>query len=314
MLRWLIALLVVSAAPAMSQDAPSRGTIIIGFRQEARPFVWQDRDSGAYRGYLADLCYEAVLNANYLPQGVTITATQRAAFLQGKPEASGDATPEIDLLCDPTTISMRRLSGFLRLKEPPDRRFSPIVFLANGTFSQRPRITKESLDRSGADLTDWTCMGEGDASSATLLVGFVVGTTAEDEINELMRSPAKVLGSGDEPRWQRICSYEFKNHAEGVGRLCAGEIDLYFGDSDIVNAYAALSPSCNPVTRPKRTSYEPYAFVVTDRTPGFYDHFVKGLYASFGNDTKAQNRVRTYFPDQEISTYLEILYRIYRLP
>ncbi|MEM9248218.1 MAG: transporter substrate-binding domain-containing protein [Pseudomonadota bacterium] len=309
MVRHMITALLLGMTPAWAQVGGE--VIVIGIRAEARPFAWYEAQTRTFRGYLTDLCYEAVRHANYLPRGVPITAKQRDAFLAGDPTGN-TPVPDIDLLCDPTTISMGRITTFLEREETRNFRFSPIVFLANGTLSMRSDVDRESMEDRDVDLTGWTCTDPETEGAATLLAGFVVGTTAEDEVRVLRRNPARILEEPDQP--DRICSFEFENHAEGISKLCNGEIDVYFGDSDIVDAYAALHPDCKPVPKLKSVSYEPYALVVTDRTEGFYDHFVKGLYASFGNSVKAQNRVLTYFPDQQISEYLETLYRIYQIP
>jgi hypothetical protein len=133
-------LLAVTLAPALglpdlalaaeASGAEGDTEIIIAVRRDARPFIWKDRDTGQYLGFFWDICTEAVQRAGYRFRVEEIKAIGRKDFLS-------TGTQDYDLLCDPTTITLKRLQNFIRKNGASHLVFSPIVFVSNGTSSRK---------------------------------------------------------------------------------------------------------------------------------------------------------------------------------
>lgn len=135
--------LMLSSMPLRAQTT-SFGDIRIGARADARPFVWKEarsgampvegRETGEFLGFFWDICTEAVARAGYDYGGSVeeVDSEKRQAFLQ-----SGEGG--YDLLCDPTTITLSRMAGFAPGAPAAALEFSPIIFVANGTFVQQER-------------------------------------------------------------------------------------------------------------------------------------------------------------------------------
>ena len=138
------ALAAADGAPTANED-----TVVIGVRVDTPPFAWQDDETGAFRGYLNDLCIEAVTRAKYYFELVPVTAAERVGIINGNPDFKTEAVLAghvvLDLLCDPTTISLARLQTLLGAIPPYGEGlvFSPIVFVANGSY-----VTKEEFEPS----------------------------------------------------------------------------------------------------------------------------------------------------------------------
>ena len=113
----------------------------MGVRTDARPFIaWSDQ-SEEYLGFFWDICTEAVDRAGYtIATKVQVDATLRADFLN---KGIGD----YDLLCDPTTITLERMRRFADEEETAQLEFSPIVFVANGSFVQQERGAPDPAGR-----------------------------------------------------------------------------------------------------------------------------------------------------------------------
>lgn len=108
----------------------------IGVRADTPPFASIDYTSGAYEGFFYTVCTLAVKRAGYQLEEVPVTAEERNAFLK-------TGTGSLDLLCDPTTITLRRMENFAIAKSngeaadqpaAPHLSYSQIVFVANGGF------------------------------------------------------------------------------------------------------------------------------------------------------------------------------------
>ncbi|MCA1408516.1 transporter substrate-binding domain-containing protein [Ensifer sp. IC3342] len=106
--------------------------ITVGVRSDARPFIWQDRNTNGYNGFFWDICTEAVQRAGYRFKAVNVETGKRAKFLS---TGAGD----FDLLCDPTTITLKRMQNFAYDGGAPHLEFSPIIFVANGSYVQQQR-------------------------------------------------------------------------------------------------------------------------------------------------------------------------------
>lgn len=317
----IIAFGLLSGGVAGAQDVSTDGSLVrMGVRVDAKPFAWQDPASGSFLGFLVDLCTDAATRAGYPFEQVPITAVERIEVLKG-------ARPDIDVLCDPTTITLGRMRAFAALEPPGSVAFSPIVFVANGTYMTR-------TDRKGASETPEdpvACLAPpassvADASAATpaagaaveaaplkyLRAGYVVGTTIGPVIASAIRAKGLLLAPNE-----RVCPVEMPDHVTGVAAFCGGDLDYYFGDADIIEAYVADARSqglpCEVEARPRPISYEPYALVIGGRKPEFRDAFVTALYEVFHHGT-ADDRFEGHFEGRRMAPFLETLFRINRIP
>ena len=134
---------LVSGGVATAQQVSTEKSLVrMGVRVDAKPFAWQDRASGSFLGFLVDLCTDAATRAGYPFEQVPITAAERIEIL-------GGARRDIDVLCDPTTITLGRMRAFADLEPPGSVSFSPIVFVANGTYITRTDRTGGSDEAPG---------------------------------------------------------------------------------------------------------------------------------------------------------------------
>lgn len=133
---WPLALVLLAAPEGHAQPigAMKDKPIIIGVRDAVRPYVWKDSVSNSHTGFLWDICNEAVRRAGYeTVKPKTITLEERRRIIEG--EDLG-----IDLLCDPTTITLGRMHNLLGSGNTGSVRFSPIVFVTNAAHFQQPKL------------------------------------------------------------------------------------------------------------------------------------------------------------------------------
>lgn len=324
--------------------AMAKEPVEIAVRVDAKPFAWQD-GSGAFRGFLVDLCREAVIRAGFLPVERAMTAKQRASIIEGS------GAIDFDLMCDPTTISLERLQ-VLAGRKGEELVFSPILFVANGTYVSRPDYVRPLLAKDVAAAKSKGFVGTAYASMVAaigslaqdrpaeappsakyalpedcglvrgaeqvkqpagyMVAGYITGATARTVAIKAVNDPESPVPSGD--LW--VCLKEFDDHKSAVAAICgdrdaAGSIDLYFGDSDIIAAYR--TGKCNVKPAPRPLSYEPYAVLVSDRTMGFREAFVRSLYELFSDGTVGK-RFDTYFSGHSQSDPLQVLFRINSIP
>ena len=316
--------------------------VLIGMREDAMPFVWRERAAReTYRGFLYDMCTDATTRAGYHFEFVDVSAEERGAIIMG--ELGRGRHENLDLLCDPTTISLERLDHLAENR--PDMVFSPIVFVANGSYVERGAASKRTLCRypveeeaaadpgsggteadlaaeedrlepCGLPFVEATCFGRAsdavDGGSVILLAGHVGGTTARNAARSAVRSGVLRL----QPE-ERLCLYERPSHTEGVGEFCRNEFDYYFGDVDIIEANIrqvvdAAGDPCD-YQRGAALSYEPYALLITSDDVTFRAKFIAALYEIFSDGTAA-GRFSHHFGDYGKSRALEILFRINGIP
>ncbi|WP_372574430.1 transporter substrate-binding domain-containing protein [Ruegeria jejuensis] len=110
-----------------SQVKATSGPVTIGVRTDAPPFVWRNDQTGSYVGFFYDICTLAVKRAGYMFEEKDVDATKRKAFFEGN---GGN----YNLLCDPTTVTLERLRHFIDRKGLSHLQFSPILFVANGSY------------------------------------------------------------------------------------------------------------------------------------------------------------------------------------
>jgi ABC-type amino acid transport substrate-binding protein len=96
----LLALAPQSARAGALERIRESGAFRIGYRADARPYSYQDRN-GQPAGYIVDLCIEvaAALGPNIQPQYVRVPADRRF-------EAVRDG--HVDILCDPSSATLPR--------------------------------------------------------------------------------------------------------------------------------------------------------------------------------------------------------------
>lgn len=129
--------------PVITIAAPDP-VITIAVRKDARPFVWveENEDKVSYEGFFVKICLEAARRARYTPEMTTIDATERTIFFENG-EFGGDKK-KVNLLCDPTTITLERMDRFAAIpSDKPRLQFSPIVFVANGSFVERKDLSDD---------------------------------------------------------------------------------------------------------------------------------------------------------------------------
>ncbi|TCS60280.1 extracellular solute-binding protein (family 3) [Primorskyibacter sedentarius] len=342
-LRFLICSIMLASAPvvlAQSIGSTEGPTITIGARVDARPFIWRDKDTGGYLGFLWDICTDAVTRAGYKFEAKKVNADARKKFLE-----TGDGA--FDLLCDPTTITLSRMKEFIALDAEPSLRFSPIVFVANGSYvkTTHPARSAMGFGQFGGKIAN---CADAIAAEEKLLKpkndekqsffksvsskipiqmfpdkplpapekkyeiwGFVEGSTSEAAVRRGVKNSTADL---------KICPKPLKTHAEAAKDFCAGRIALYYGDVEIVRAaiedVAAVSGvECKADFKPTaQGSYEPYAFVVSSRNfrrlPDEFDHALYGMFS----DGTVDRLFVGHFSEKTKSQFLNTLFRINRLP
>ncbi len=318
-LAMIACLFVWLGAPGPLQADDETETVNIGVRLDAAPFAWQDGETGAFRGYLNDLCVEAATRAGFHFEQFPVSAEERAKIIKGDPVLrTGGRGVTLDVLCDPTTITLARLQDLIRAGGET-LTFSPIVFVANSSyvskvgFAASAGIAADNLaaqsafedqtgswrDEKGCVCSEATCAEGG----GFLRAAYVTGTTARFNIQQAVKRDD--LGAGIS-----VCPVEMPSHSAMVKALCfdsaisdakgaqrdmaAHAVQYAFGDTDIAQFYGGQSAcKIKPADRP--LSYEPYALLVSDHMPGFRPRFIAALYEMFSDQTVV-GRFGTYFP------------------
>lgn len=157
-MRRLLTLAALLALAAQAADAATldrirnTGTFRIGYRADAKPYSYEDRN-GQPAGYVVDLCNEvaAALGANINRQYVRVPADRRF-------EAVRDG--HVDILCDPSSITMPR-------REMVD--FSLPTFVDGASVISRTSKPVSSYE-----------------DFAGKRIGVLVGTTTEDTLRRAL--------------------------------------------------------------------------------------------------------------------------------
>lgn len=333
----LMAIFLMGSAPiAVAAE------IVVAVRDDAAPFISHDKEKGGYAtGFLWDVCTEAVSRAGYTFEVEVISADERRRFIRvGKPT-------RYDLLCDPTTINLSRLKAFTAKGAAQHLSFSPIVFVANGSYAIAdfredsaikgrgkldedltplsdpcPDVISRSMvkdldrqtDQTAGALPGFRFIPDDDSKEKTFEIwGYVEGSTI-GEI--LVQEKAKAPLQGDN---RVICPRELPSHTAAAREFCERRLQRYYGDVDIVRAEIAAyvlrtKNKCeHKIGRPNGT-YEPYAFVMSSiNQPDFPELFTLALYSMF-NDGTMEGLFAAHFPDKDKSPHLATLFRINRIP
>jgi hypothetical protein len=336
--RLALAAALLAAPLAGAADARDpRPTVVIGVRTDTRPFAWQAEDNAdTYRGFLVDICFDATTRAGYHFETVPIDATRREAVLAG--DFVVDGRP-IDLLCDPTTITLARLDVLAGLAQP-GAAFTPIVFVANGSYvrhasfeNRQPCVVGAKAGPGGAEAeTRPACATEAAAgapgartvvlpkdldcdkpdASQYFVAGSVVGTTARATVRRAAR-----LGQLNLKPGQALCLAEAPSHEAGVTAFCDNAYHFYFGDLDIIQARrqqrADAGGGCDLAAAERPLSYEPYALLVASSDAAFRARFITMVYEMF-SDGSAAGLFDAHFPGHGKSNALGLLFRINSVP
>lgn len=331
------ATLLAASVRAEPPENEAPENVVLAVRVDARPFAWRAEDNAdTYRGYLVDICRDAVTRAEYHFDIVPMTATDRKVLLDGDFRVRGR---DVDLVCDPTTITLARLDKLVGTPAV----FTPIVFVANGSFVRHASFELRQACRVGdvaedgskramcatrpGKSKDGTDIPVVDAPPASLdcgpprewkdgaeyfVAGRVIGTTAESTMDRAVRLGQVRLAEG-----QSFCSEVVPDHTTGVKGFCANRYHFYFGDLDIINAYrqalAEKGAACDLAPAERALSYEPYALLVTSDDARFRAKTIAAVYEIFSDGT-ASGLFDAYFPGYAKSAALSLLFRINSIP
>ncbi|ARE40439.1 hypothetical protein RGUI_2298 [Rhodovulum sp. P5] len=310
--RAFLALLlsVVIAQAAGATETPQKPFVTIGVRVDAGPFAAQDASTGSFVGFLVDLCTDAVTRAGYPFRQVPVTADERIGVLRGTRD-------DIDLLCDPTTITLGRLRDFAGLEPAGRLSFSPIVFVANGSYLKAdgkkaaeapPAAETAASPRPACIFAEPAPDG---AKPRHVDAGYVVGTTIGPVLRDAIRRGLLDLQPGE-----GICPREFPRHGDAAAAFCRGDLGYYFGDADIIaNSVqkTGRAEGCVKAALARPISYEPYALVISGQVPGFREDVIRALYEIFSDGT-AFDRFNGHFEGRKMSPFLNTLFRINQIP
>lgn len=305
----------------------------IAGRKDARPFVWQDDGTGQLLGFLWDICTRATQRAGYSFRPIPIESSEKDDFL-----ASGAGN--YDLLCDPTTITLYRMKNFMERIEVSHLVFSPIVFVANGSYARHDNLQKaqpgwgelsatkakeadcSKLSKQAADgipiagtSKRWITMVPDDEKVRIEIWGYVKGATIGAKL-ERDKALDAVTPDGSHPL---ICLQPFASHKEAAEAFCTNRLARYFGDADIIKATIKARSerpggSCKSgVSFAADGTYEPYALVTSSRNcPEFPKRFAYALYEMFADGTVDRLFVGHFGAGK--SDYVRTLFQINSVP
>lgn len=305
------ALLLVAQSACVSYAADTE-QIVVGVREDARPFAWFDKGNQRFEGFLVEVCRYAIENMGLTAKEIPVTAQNRFYFLE-KPVDQGG----VHMLCDTTSITLSRAR--LRL-------FSPIVFLSGISYAVSPAAEKKQIENftasqknaSGAQATD-NCSEKNtervpvkNSMQPLMHVGVLGGTTAfetvrRDETLSLFRLEKN----------ESVCvNSALHNYEAGIQELCSGKIAYFFGDRDLIayhlNEYKKTEKgkNCDAVLSRKFFSYEPYALVVRDSRVDIFKKLQAALFELFRDEKTLNSIIKNSFGDQKPSGLLSALFRI----
>jgi len=239
----LLAQSAVAQSPTLNR-IKATGTITFGYRDNAVPFSYKDRD-GRIKGYSVELCTRVAgaiqkelamteLKIEWLP----VEASNRLDYvISGK----------VDAVCGTTTMTLGRMQKV---------DFSLPIYVDGGSV----------LVRAGSKLTRLT-----DLSGKRVAV--IKGTTTEEE-----------LARGLDSKGTRATLVQVENAAEGMGMLVKGTVDGYAADRVVLaylklrsanpDAYAFVAGDF---------SYEPFGLPMRRDDPDFrlaVNRALAGIYRS----------------------------------
>lgn len=269
-----IGLASLPAAADTLAEIKERGSILIGVREDAKPFSYIDGE-GMAKGYSVALCEAMVQHlATQLEmpkieiEYKLVTADDR--FLQ-------IANDQIDLECGATTYSLSRLG---------EVDFSLLTFAT----------ASDLLVRAGEAV-------QGIPDLAGRKVGVVGGTTSESNITKILQAAGVTAEVVPLP-----------SHADLLASLETGEIDAGFGDRALMLAAVgrALDPR-GLVLAGNRYSYEPYALPLPAGDTAFRQAVDRALARLYGTALIKQI-YEDHFGPLSHDPEMAALYRLLSLP
>lgn len=300
----LAAILLLLAQAAYVADAEE---IVVGIREDARPFAWYDAEQERFRGFVVDVCNYAFDKMRVVPVEVPVNARNRFGLLD-KPVAKGG----VDMLCDTTSVTISRAER---------RLFSPIIFLSGVSYAVSPSAEQAQIDRvaSKQNGANDGCSGANDKLEpatanrpALLRVGVLGGTTASEAVRSEEARALFRLQDGE-----AICIESgLRNYATGIRELCNGKLAYFFGDRDMLAYYldeyrgTEGGENCDAVLSRKFFSYEPYALVIRDDRLDIVKRLQVALFQLFRDRESLDEIFGDSFDGREPSELLSALFRI----
>ncbi len=334
--------------------------IEIAIREDAAPFAWVEQkgdEPASYHGFLWKVCLNAVDRAHYRYNVTKINAEQRKQLLtDGHFQVEGISDrKQVNLLCDPTTITLARLRNF---DDPQsganDLEFSPIVFIANGSYVRKfgapPLVERKpgmSVDKFCSEqLSKRPPFVPGQFEMPVPPHNKATWSTREDGKRRwwLPRlwprpqprpdnpTPYEIWGYvegttiGDEVDGaigrvndRVICPEILKSHQEAAWKFCAGGLHRYFGDIELIKAALATQ---------RKMSGNSCAADLSQSGQGTYEPYAFVLSSAHGRGEfpeRFSKELYSMFEDGTIdriflrhfvrkSEYLDILFRINSVP
>lgn len=235
------------AGPTLDRIKAS-GTIAMGYRDDAAPFSFKDRNARV-RGYSVELCEQAAIE-------IGKAAGVEAPRIAWRPLSAAERLDavtrgDVDLECGMTTISLSRMASV---------DFSVPIYVDGGAVLVR-------------DASKFTRL----ADLKGKRVAVIPGTTTEQALARTLTavgSPAVIVPIGD--------------YAEGVSLLEGGKVDGVAGDRiALTTMRSRTSGARNTDFLPSDISFEPYGLVMRRDDPDFrlaVNRAVVELYRSGGID------------------------------
>lgn len=273
----LAALLVGLVQPAVADTLDKirqSGTIVLGIRQDAKPFSFID-GQGQAAGYSVQVCQAVVQSLSKqlaMPELKTdyklVTAEDRFALLQ-----SG----EVDLDCGVTTYTLGRLA---------DVDFSLLIFATGVDLMVRREANIGGL----ADLAGKT-------------IGVLAGATAEADLKELLQAGGVTANIVTLP-----------SYTDMLASLETDEVQAVFGDRALLleARNRALNPGHLAVLAAKY-SYEPYALALR-RGDNDFRQAVDTALARLYRTAQIAKIYELWFGPLEADLETAMLYRLLGLP
>lgn len=280
---------LICILPISVSGQRAMGDIVVAYRIDAWPFSEKGNDGG-FSGFVVDFCEEAVDRTGFtIVERIPVTAMTRLTDLEIK---------NIDLVCDPTTITRTRAEFF---------DFSPIIFIANSSFLSSENIGYLS-DEEISLSPECTEIHRDNPERQLVGVGMLAQTTANSTY-DLARNQRALF---DTPEFS-LCRLYFGTHVEGIAAACNGRVSHYFGDVDILRAQSQRINECEATIKTGFLAYEPYAFVLPSTNADFRRKFVSATYSIFADGT-ADKFYEEVFGTRSKSKPLEMLFRINSIP
>jgi hypothetical protein len=278
--------LLLALALALGGAAAAQPAFRMGVRVDARPFVFAD--GNGYRGFLYDMCRAAAAEAGFGEAKLELVPVTAATRFE--------AAPSLDLLCDPTTVTMERAATWS---------FTPIVFFANSVALRRtppvplPAASAPPGCDPGAAPEGRRARGSGGPTSARAVA------TLDPRAARLERG-------------QVLCLKPYATHDDAVRDICSRDatLSLYVGDADILSAQVEAmrreGMPCPVGFEPGPLQPEPYALIVSPRLPELQRQVTLGIYRFFRSGA-ADRSFAANFGDRRKSATLQTLFDLYRI-